>query len=125
MCALTIDIRHCVGQFDVSAFQVEKKLRDVKYEIDHGIYAKPQRLTVDSWYSTWLKEYRVNIARETTIISNEKSYKHIKQEIGNMKLQAVRPEHLGHSTVDLTMDIYTHVTAELEREEIKKIESQF
>lgn len=42
-----------------------------------------------------------------------------------MKLQAVRPEHLGHSTVDLTMDIYTHVTAELEREEIKKIESQF
>ena len=107
MCALTIDIRHCVGQFDVSAFQVEKKLRDVKYEIDHGIYAKPQRLTVDSWYSTWLKEYRVNVVRETTIISNEKSYKHIKQEIGNMKLQAVRPEHLGHSTVDLAMDIYS------------------
>ena len=59
--------------------EVEKRLRDAKYEIDHGIYAKPQRLTVDSWYSTWLKEYRVNVVRETTIISNEKSYKHTGQ----------------------------------------------
>lgn len=74
--------------------EVEKKLRDIQYEIDHGIYAKPDRITVDSWYKTWLKEYRLNVVRETTIISNEKCYKHIKPEIGHMKLQAVRPEHI-------------------------------
>jgi integrase len=33
--------------------------------------------------------------------------------------------YLGHSTIDVTMNIYTHVTAELEREEIKKIANQF
>ena len=33
--------------------------------------------------------------------------------------------YLGHSTIDVTMNIYTHVTAELEREEIKKLASQF
>ena len=38
--------------------EVEKKLRDAQYEIDHGIYAKPERITVDAWYKTWLKEYR-------------------------------------------------------------------
>lgn len=74
--------------------EVQKKLRDAKYEIEHGIYAKPDRVTVDSWYKTWLKEYRINVVRETTLISNEKSYKHIKPEIGHMKLQAVRPEHI-------------------------------
>lgn len=33
--------------------------------------------------------------------------------------------YLGHSTIDVTMNIYTHVTAELEKEEIKKIANQF
>jgi integrase len=33
--------------------------------------------------------------------------------------------YLGHSTIDVTMNIYTHVTKELEREEIKKIANQF
>lgn len=74
--------------------EVQRKLRDAKYEMDHGIYAKPDRITVDSWYKTWLKEYRENVVRETTIIGNEKCYKHIKPEIGDMKLQSVRPEHI-------------------------------
>ncbi len=74
--------------------EVEKKLRDILYEIEHGIYAKPDRITVDSWYKTWLKEYRVNVVRETTIIGNEKCYKLARPEIGQMKLQAVRPEHI-------------------------------
>lgn len=74
--------------------EVEKKLRDAKYEIDHGIYTKPDRITVDAWYKTWLKEYRENVVRETTIIGNKKCYKHVKPEIGQMKLQMVRPEHI-------------------------------
>lgn len=74
--------------------EVERKLRDVQYEIDHGIYAKPERITVDAWYQTWIKEYREDIVRETTLIGNRKCYKHAKPEIGHMKLQAVRPEHI-------------------------------
>lgn len=74
--------------------EVEKKLRDAKYEIDHGIYAKPDKITVDSWYKTWRKEYRENIVRATTVVGNEKCYKHVKPEIGQMRLQTVRPEHI-------------------------------
>ncbi len=74
--------------------EVEKKLRDAQYEIEHGIYAKPNRITVDSWYKAWMKEYRENVVRETTVIGNEKCYKHARPEIGHMKLQAVRPEHV-------------------------------
>lgn len=33
--------------------------------------------------------------------------------------------YLGHSDVNITLNIYTHVTAELEREEIVKIANQF
>ena len=73
---------------------MQKKLRDAKYEMDHGIYAKPDKTTVDAWYRTWKKEYRENIVRNTTIINNEKCYKHARAEIGSMRLQAVRPEHI-------------------------------
>lgn len=37
--------------------EVQRKLRDAKYEIDHGIFAKPEKITVDTWFETWLKEY--------------------------------------------------------------------
>ena len=84
--------RHTIYAKDLK--EIQRKLRDVKYEMDHGIYTKPDKLTVDSWYKTWMKEYRENIVRETTIIGNKKCYKHVQQEIGYMKLQAVRPEHI-------------------------------
>lgn len=74
--------------------EVCRKLRDAKYEMDHGIYTRPEKITVDSWYKTWLKEYRENVVRETTIIGNRKCYRHVGPEIGHMKLQAVRPEHI-------------------------------
>lgn len=74
--------------------EVEKKLRDAMYEIEHGIYAKPEKITVDSWYKTWVKVYRENVVRETTLAGNRKCYKHVEQEIGSMRLQAVRPEHI-------------------------------
>ncbi len=44
--------------------EVQKKLRDAQYEIEHGIYAKPEKLTVDDWRNIWTKEYRENVARE-------------------------------------------------------------
>ena len=33
--------------------------------------------------------------------------------------------YLGHSSVDITLNIYTHVTEELKRDEIQKIADQF
>lgn len=75
--------------------EVEKKLRDAKYEIEHGIFAKPDKVTVDTWFNTWMEEYQSNVIRETTAALYRSMYKHhIKDAIGSMKLQAVRPEHI-------------------------------
>lgn len=74
--------------------EVEKKLRDAQYEIDHGIYAKPDRITVDAWYQAWIKEYRENIVREGTLTSYKHYYRHVGEEIGKMKLQTVNPVHI-------------------------------
>ena len=75
--------------------EVQKKLRDVKYELDHGIYAKPEKVTVDSWFKVWKEEYAANNMRENTLAHVDSMYKyHIKPEIGHMKMQEVRAEHI-------------------------------
>jgi len=75
--------------------EVQKKLRDAKYEMDHGIFAKPDRITVDSWFRVWKEEYAANSMRENTLAHVDGMYKyHIKPEIGQMKMQDVRTEHI-------------------------------
>ncbi|MCC8059673.1 MAG: site-specific integrase [Clostridiales bacterium] len=87
--------------------ELQKKLRDAKYEMEHGIYAKPDRITVDSWYKVWMEEYRKNVVRDSTLISNEKSYKIAGPEIGKMKVQAVRPEHIQRILNKMKRDGYS------------------
>lgn len=75
--------------------EVQKKLRDAKYEMDHGIFAKPDKVTVDSWFQVWKEEYATNSMRENTLAHVNSMYKyHIKPEIGHMKMQDVRTEHI-------------------------------
>lgn len=81
--------------YDKDLKEVQKKLRDVRYEIDHGIFAKPDRVTVDSWFKVWKEEYAANSMRENTLAHVDSMYKyHIKPEIGHMKVQDVRTEHI-------------------------------
>lgn len=75
--------------------EVEKKLRDAQYEIEHGIFAKPDRVTVDSWFKVWKEEYAASSMRENTIAHIDSMFRyHIKPEIGHMKMQDVRTEHI-------------------------------
>lgn len=85
--------RHTIYGNDLK--EVQKKLRDAKYEIDHGIFAKPDRVTVDSWFKVWKEEYASNSMRENTLAHVDSMYKyHIKPEIGHMKMQDIRTEHI-------------------------------
>lgn len=104
--------------------EVQKKLRDIQYEIEHGIFAKPERITVNDWHKTWVKEYRENVVRETTLIGNEKAYKHIKAEIGNMKLQAVRPEHIQRVLNKMSREGYSKGYIENARQVMNMIFNQ-
>jgi hypothetical protein len=45
-------------QYAKTLKEAEKKLRDAKYEIEHGIYTQPDKITVDDWAKVWFEEYR-------------------------------------------------------------------
>ena len=42
--------------------KLEKLLFDKRYGVEHGIYAEETNLSVDSWFDTWMEEYKKNSA---------------------------------------------------------------
>lgn len=72
-----------------------ERIEDLKYEVRHGIYEKEQNITVDSWFSTWMEEYKRHQVKPTTYDLYERTYMgHIKPYIQKKKLRDIRPEHI-------------------------------
>lgn len=71
------------------------QIEDLKYEVRHGIYEKEQNITVDSWFCTWMEEYKRHQVKPTTYDLYERTYTgHIKPYIQKKKLRDIRPEHI-------------------------------
>ena len=71
------------------------RIEDLKYEVRHRIYEKEQNITVDSWFSTWMEEYKRHQVKPTTYDLYERTYMgHIKPYIQKKKLRDIRPEHI-------------------------------
>lgn len=80
--------------YEKTAKDAEKALRNKKYELEHGIYAKTSRLNIDTWFETWITNYRTNCKR-TTIQTYRKTYlRYISPEFGKKQLKALKPEQI-------------------------------
>lgn len=80
--------------YEKTAKEAEKALRNKKYELEHGIYAKTTRLNMDTWFETWITNYRTN-CKPTTIEIYRKTYKrYISPEFGKKQLKALKPEQI-------------------------------
>lgn len=88
--------------------EVQKKLRNAKYEMEHGIFARPEKIKVDDWHKTWEKEFRENKVKKSTYVTQQGLYKnHIHGPIGNLYLQAVRVEHIQNILNNMDKEGYS------------------
>lgn len=94
--------------------EVEQRLLDIRYEIEHGMYAKEERIVVNSWYKTWIEEYKSMSVKTGTIESYESMYNYyVKPVIGKKLLKDVRGEHLQKLFNDLAREGYSKSTISL------------
>lgn len=78
-----------------TAKEVKKKLDDLHYEVEHGLYGKETNLTVDAWFKIWLDEYKAVTVKKGTVKAYNNSYDiYIKDELGNKKLKDIRAQHI-------------------------------
>lgn len=103
---------YCV--VDKSLAKCKKIFNDLKYEVEHGIYAKQENVTVDGWFQTWIEEYKKPSVKKGTITVYVEHYRcYIKADLGHRKLKDVRPEHIQKLYNDMHRNGYSRNTIEL------------
>lgn len=90
-----------------------KEMQDKKYEVEHGLYAKRQKVTVDSWFQTWMEEYKKNSVKYGTYKTYMEEYElHIRKQLGKKRLSDIRSEHIQRLLNGMT-DKYSRSTVSL------------
>lgn len=73
--------------------EVAELMEETRYEVKHGIYCKPNEVTVNSWFNTWITEYKENTVKRSTIQRYTHSFKlYISPKIGKCKVCDIRPQ---------------------------------
>ncbi len=100
--------------YDKDVKKLQKKLEELRYELEHGLYAKENKITIDDWFHTWIKEYKVPSVKRGTIGVYEDTYSsYIKKPLGKKKLKDLRPEQIQNLYNTLKADGYSRSTIEL------------
>lgn len=100
--------------YDKELKEVKKKLIDLKYELEHGLFAKQENITVSGWFDIWIKEYKEPTVKRGTIGVYRDNYNsYLKDPIGKKKLKDIRPEHIQKIYNDLSKKGYSRNTIEL------------
>lgn len=75
---------------------VVKRMNDCKHKLDNGLLEKDNAYTVETWFHTWLFDFRVHDLKDTTFTKYDSLYRnYIKDStIGSIKLSDLRATHL-------------------------------
>ena len=92
---------------------LQREIAERRYEVEHGLYAKESNVTVDSWFHTWMEEYKKNSVKYGTYKVYLDEYKvHIKEPLGRKQLKDIRGEHIQKLFNDMA-DRYSPTTINL------------
>lgn len=108
--------RHAMYDKDKKA--LKKRMNDMRYELEHGIYGSPEKMDLNHWFEVWLEEYKKNQIKETVQQQYKTLYNaYVKKELGKMKLQEIRAMHIQKLFNKMLTDGYSIGTVTL----IKKV----
>lgn len=81
--------------YNRSLSQLKKDMTTLRYELEHGMYAEKSKLTFDDWFKTWIETYKAPSVKQGTIDTYKNNYNsYIKSELGKVKLDDLRSEHI-------------------------------
>lgn len=100
--------------YDTDLKELKKRLANQKYEVEHGLFAKQDNITVSGWFDIWIKEYKEpTVKRGTVGVYKDNFNSYLKDTIGKKKLKDIRPEHIQKIYNDLNKNGYSRNTIEL------------
>lgn len=71
--------------------EANKKLSDKKYEVEHGMNGKADRIKLDEWFETWLQTYKVGKVKATTISTYKALYdRFVREPLGGRYISKIK-----------------------------------
>ncbi len=100
--------------YDKDLKEVKKKMANLKYEVEHGLFAKQENITVSGWFDIWIKEYKEPTVKKGTVgVYRDNFNSYIRSTMGRKRLKDIRPEHIQKIYNDLNKKGYSRNTVEL------------
>ena len=85
--------------------ETKKKMRELKYKLDHGLFVEKEKITLDEWNKTWMEQYKKNRVKNSTYNSYQKYYKGaISKRLGKKNIVDIRGEHVQSLYNDLVKE---------------------
>ena len=76
--------------YDTDIKKLEKKMSDAKYEMEHGTYRRPEKMTYEEWFQIWINDYKKNDVKDGTIDLYKVCYEsYIKPFLARLKLSEI------------------------------------
>lgn len=81
---------------------IKQTLKDKRYEVEHGMSGKADKITLNQWYETWLNVYKIPTIKETSIRTYRNIYdNHIRATLGKRQLAQIKPTYIQKMYNDL------------------------
>lgn len=72
-----------------------KKMTELRYKLEHGIYVDKSKVTLTEWFETWMNEYKKGNVKVGTVIAHNNCFNYyVKKELGTKRLFNIRGEHI-------------------------------
>jgi len=97
------------------ARKVKKQLDDLRYEVEHNIYQKPSKTTVNKWFDEWIEVYKEPSLKRSTICNYKRTYDIIRKTIGNKYMADVRAKDIQRVYNNMAQEGYTDARIKLAR----------
>lgn len=97
--------------YDRNLTELKKKMVDLKFTLEHGLYLKESKMTFEQWFEEWITTYKQNTVKQGTIDSYRKHYSaYLKDDLGKMRLADIRDSHLQKVLNKMSKDGYADDT---------------
>lgn len=91
--------------------KVKKQLDDLRYEVEHNMYEKPSKLTVDKWFDEWIEIYKKPNVKNSTIELKLRYYNlYIQKHIGKKYVADVMPKDIQKIFNEMSDNGYSNCT---------------
>lgn len=88
--------------------ETQKKMNELRYKLEHGIFVERKKITLDDWFNTWLDEYKKNQVKNSTYANYVCIYRSLLHGyLGDKYISDIRGEHIQKFYNDLVKAGYS------------------